>query len=71
MTESLYVKLFWQKQLILPGIPKKKHFGQNTQPWVGFPKIKSFHSQNTQFWAVLEKKNHAIGNKTENSRVPS
>ena len=50
---------------------KKKHFGQNTQLWVGFAKIKSFHSQNTQFWAALEKKNDAIGNKTENARVPS
>ena len=50
MTESLYVKLFWQKRLFLPAIPKKKnHFGQNTQLWVGFAKIKSFHSQNTQF----------------------
>ena len=24
MTESLYVKLFWQKRLFLPAIPKKK-----------------------------------------------
>ena len=38
---------------------------------VGFAKIKSFHSQNTQFWAVFEKKIDAIGNKTKNSRVPS
>ena len=50
---------------------KKNDFGQNTQLWVGFAKIKSFHSQNTQFWAVFEKKIDAIGNKTENSRVPS
>ena len=57
MTESLLVKLFWQKRLFLPGIPKKNHFAQNTQLWVGFAKIKSFHSQNTQFWAVFEKKN--------------
>ena len=34
----------------------KKHFGQNTQLWVGFAKIKSFYSLNTQFWAVFEKK---------------
>ena len=50
---------------------KKNDFGQNTQLWVGFAKIKSFHSLNTQFWAVFEKKLDAIGNKTENSRVPS
>ena len=35
---------------------KKNDFGQNTQLWVGFAKIKSFHSLNTQFWAVFEKK---------------
>ena len=62
MTESLQVKLFWQKGLFLPGIPKK-HFGQNTQLWVGFAKIKSFHSQNTQFWAAFEKKLTPLGTK--------
>ena len=70
MTESLLVKLFWQKRLFLPAIPKKNHFGQNTQLWVGFAKKKSFHSQNTVLSSFC-KKIDAIGNKTENSRVPS
>ena len=71
MTESLLVKLFWQKRLFYQLFLKKNHFGQTTQLWVGFAKIKSFYSQNTQFWAAFKKKSGAMGNKTENSRVPS
>ena len=63
MTESLYVKLFWRKRLFLPAIPKKNHFGQNAQLWVGFPKLQSFYSQNTQFWAALEKNLTPLGTK--------
>ena len=33
-------------------LKKKKGFGQNTQLWVVFAKIKAFHSQNTQFSAL-------------------
>ena len=53
----------WQKRLFLPAIPKKNHFGQNTQLWVGFAKIKSFQSQNTQFLAAFEKKMTPLGTK--------
>ena len=42
---------------------KKKHFDQNTQLCVGFAKIKSFHSQNTQFWADFENKLTPSGTK--------
>ena len=66
MTEYLWVKLFWQKRLFLPAIRKKNHFGQNTQLLVGFAKIKSFHSQNTQFfWAAFETKLTPLGTKQE------
>ena len=39
------------------------HFGQNTHLWVGFAKIESFHSKNTQFWAAFEKKLTPLGTK--------
>ena len=51
------------KRLFLPAIPQKKHFDQNTQLCVGFAKIKSFHSQNTQFSSACEKKLTPLGTK--------
>ena len=56
---------FYQLFLKKPCWPKHTalgRFSQNKMP---------FHSQNTQFWAACENNIDAIGNKTENSRVPS
>ena len=58
------------KTTVFTSYSKKNPFGQKTQLLEGFAKRKSFHSENTQVWAAFEK-NDAIGNKTENSRVPS
>ena len=49
---------------------KKKTFWPKHTAVVDFAKIKSFHSQNTVL-SSFGKKIDAIGNKTENSRVPS
>ena len=71
MTESLKSSYFGKNDCFYQLFLKKKHFDQNTQLCVGFAKIKSFHSQNTQFWADFEKTLTPLGKKTENSRVPS
>ena len=60
----------WQKRLFLPAIPKKKNILAKTHSFGRFCQNKvisqSKHSFE-QFWKKID----AIGNNTDNSRVPS
>ena len=71
MTESLQVKLFWQKRLFLPGIPKKKPFSPKHTALSRFCQNKVISQSKHTVLSSFRKKIDAIGNKTENSRVPS
>ena len=65
------MKLFWPKRLFLLAIPKKKTFWPKNTALSRFCQNKVISQSKHTVFSSFRKKIDAIGNKTENSQVPS
>ena len=65
------MKLFWQKRLFLPAIPKKKTFWPEHTALSRFCQNTVISESKHTVLSTFRKKGDAIGNKTENLRVLS